>query len=326
MKFILLFLFPGICLAEGIKDLNALRVFGVDNFYYSTQYRSAEIQMNGGAWSGWHWPNREGSLLYTPNDQSLGPVDKWERASLDNNAYDIRSDINELLRTHAHVNWGGFCHGYAAASLEYPEPTRKTVNGVQFFHSDIKALMAFYYDYLLSNNLVQSYYLGTTCFDRLEPVEYFRLGDRTTPNCDDVNAAEFHLALVNRIALGNKGFVMDMSRGHEIWNVPIIGFHFTDLGVYPEWYVHRAASTSIIKHIKMDVNYLGYQRPEQDREVFGRQGQKIRTKSYEYTLELNARGQIIGGEWLTDDRPDLLWFSSSFPRPSGQFELLNQLI
>ena len=30
-------------------------------------------------------------------------------------------------------------------------------------------------------------------------------------------------------------------------------------------------------------------------------------KSYRYKLELNTYGQIIGGEWLTADRPDFLW-------------------
>jgi hypothetical protein len=31
------------------------------------------------------------------------------------------------------------------------------------------------------------------------------------------------------------------------------------------------------------------------------------SRKYNYRLELNAEGQIIGGAWLDDNRPDFLW-------------------
>jgi hypothetical protein len=31
------------------------------------------------------------------------------------------------------------------------------------------------------------------------------------------------------------------------------------------------------------------------------------SRAYSYRIELNADGQIIGGAWLTDDRPDFIW-------------------
>jgi hypothetical protein len=35
--------------------------------------------------------------------------------------------------------------------------------------------------------------------------------------------------------------------------------------------------------------------------------QKFLTRNYEYVIELNAAGMVIGGEWVTQTRPDFMW-------------------
>ena len=35
--------------------------------------------------------------------------------------------------------------------------------------------------------------------------------------------------------------------------------------------------------------------------------------NYNYVLELNSTGDIIGGKWLTRERPDFLWMMSAAP-------------
>ncbi len=35
--------------------------------------------------------------------------------------------------------------------------------------------------------------------------------------------------------------------------------------------------------------------------------QKFLVRNYEYYVELNAAGNVVGGEWITQTRPDFMW-------------------
>src|SRR5690606_6765188 len=41
--------------------------------------------------------------------------------------------------------------------------------------------------------------------------------------------------------------------------------------------------------------------------VTGTIHQEFRHKNYEYILELDENGNVIGGEWVTQTRPDFIW-------------------
>ncbi len=41
--------------------------------------------------------------------------------------------------------------------------------------------------------------------------------------------------------------------------------------------------------------------------VTGTPMQTDTVRNYEYILELNAYGDITGGEWISESRPDMLW-------------------
>ena len=41
--------------------------------------------------------------------------------------------------------------------------------------------------------------------------------------------------------------------------------------------------------------------------VHGTKEQLIASKKYQYRLEIDAAGKIVGGEWESDLRPDFLW-------------------
>jgi hypothetical protein len=34
---------------------------------------------------------------------------------------------------------------------------------------------------------------------------------------------------------------------------------------------------------------------------------KFYVRKYQYFLDLNSRGQILGGEWISKERPDFMW-------------------
>jgi hypothetical protein len=37
------------------------------------------------------------------------------------------------------------------------------------------------------------------------------------------------------------------------------------------------------------------------------------SRRYEYWLEIDFRGNIVGGSWITEDRPDYLWTAEARP-------------
>jgi hypothetical protein len=45
-----------------------------------------------------------------------------------------------------------------------------------------------------------------------------------------------------------------------------------------------------------------------EKAVIGTSKAKYDTRTYTYWLDLDSSGKIIGGEWLSKDRPDFLWF------------------
>ena len=45
---------------------------------------------------------------------------------------------------------------------------------------------------------------------------------------------------------------------------------------------------------------------------------------YEYWLELDKNGEIIGGRWVSDDRPDFIYRESA-PLFQGYFKRLEQI-
>lgn len=199
--------------------------------------------------------------------------------------------------------WEGLCHGWAAASLVFKEPNPIVVTGahgvkIPFGTADLKALLG----------LAQGYYATT-------PVQF--LGSRCnhnlttnpeaakSPACQDVNAGAFHLALAQEIGIKKKGFVMDVTRDFEVWNHPVFAYstrvessQAPSPGAAPGTVLEWVVTTSVSYTVEGD--------PSWD-PLVGTEENGMDTTDYRYVLELDARGAVIGGEWLQESRPDFLW-------------------
>jgi hypothetical protein len=49
-------------------------------------------------------------------------------------------------------------------------------------------------------------------------------------------------------------------------------------------------------------------------------------RNYEYTLDVDASGNIIGGEWISRARPDFIWMMEKATSFRGMFERLSELL
>jgi hypothetical protein len=80
-------------------------------------------------------------------------------------------------------------------------------------------------------------------------------------------------------------------------------------GTVPSTYVFNARARKLV-YVRADVQYISEESPEADGYMTPHIDDFTQTDSYEYVLELDANGRIVGGEWVGESKqahPDFLW-------------------
>lgn len=277
------------------------------------------------AWSGHYWPSKEGGInvrwnhpakegfkYKSPSKTDVQKMSLAEKAQLaPSEKYDLltaRYDypMKELAATAANrraPDWAGICHGWAPATLHHNEPTPKTLvnqDGIEipFGSSDIKALLSYYYAF--HHETESTHQLGLRCF-------FGRWMGGARGCQEDLNAGAFHIVITNMLGLRKEGFMADIDRWKEVWNQPIVGFESKILAdnLKPS----NSAASSAVKEMKIATKFFYVNEVDNVTwdVVHGTKDQMIASKKYEYRLEIDAAGKIVGGEWESDERPDFLW-------------------
>jgi hypothetical protein len=275
-------------------------------------------------WSDDYWPTQKGSInrrwnapgepgfkLVSPtlavartmSEKELSQLAPTEKFDLFRGRYDfplvrrVDGNANPLAK-----DWAGICNGWAPASLNLKEPKPVTLTNadglrIPFGSSDVKALLSFYYAYHVEAPTQQ---VGLRCFLGTG-LRIFARG------CgDDVNAGAFHIIMSNKLGLERVGFLADVDRLKEVWNQPITSFESEIVGT-------RAASSRAARGAVTEVQvrtkmFYGSEIDPQWEPVLSTERQLYEHKEYEYTVELDVSGRIVGGEWISWERPDFVWF------------------
>jgi hypothetical protein len=310
----------------------------------NVEYHLDQLPMSGSldlddglGWSGSYWPSEKGGIAHrwnhpTPNNfkyktnsletlklmsqeqiNQLSPAEKYDIYMGQYN-YPTVSRVLRTTKKSAKRDWAGICHGWALASLFLIEPEPVTMTNadgitIGFGSSDVKGLISHYYAYGFNGKGRQ---IGKRCFGRWNPK-----GD-----CNGVHPASFHIALTNMIGIQKRGFVADVDRYKEVWNQPVVAYDYQITETVPTTRRDRKYGVAKKVFVEMKMTYADeLQRvpgaPDDEYEdwhtwdpVFGTKHNEKTTKTYEYTLELNKNGKIIGGTWWSADRPDFLWFKT----------------
>jgi hypothetical protein len=211
---------------------------------------------------------------------------------------------SERIRTGGvQPSWAGLCHGWAPASLNFKEPKSVLVTGksgvqIPFGSSDIKALLSLVQG---KPGSAPTKILGARCNKDLKNDP----GSSSNPECKDVNAASFHLVLANELGLAKKGIIMDATRDLEVWNQPVFNYKAV---VDAEQPASPGAATGTVKELIItNIITYGAESVALWNAVLGTEYFNSKTETYKYRLELDESGQILGGEWLSTERPDFLW-------------------
>lgn len=287
-------------------------------------------------WSDSYWPSVDGgissrwlgggpifrprlfALQRMPLDRiaRMSPAEKYD-AFIGNYNYEIKSQERARTRS-AMQSWEGICHGWAPASMIFHEPQPVTLVGangvaIPFGSSDIKALLSFYLGQVADS---PTKFLGERCNYDLDESP----GAAGLPECRDTNAGAFHIVMANYLGLKNKGFVIDRDRSMQVWNQPVWRYQsFIEGTSLPSPGAAPGTVREII--VRSDVTYVVEVYPQWD--ALGEESPS-QTATYRYRLELDQAGNIIGGEWLTDLRPDFMWTQEP-PPFYGYFEALGAI-
>ncbi|DAZ95252.1 TPA: hypothetical protein N0F65_002364 [Lagenidium giganteum] len=252
----------------------------------------------------------------------------WRRACGSNADCDGLNDGSECgirsgeSRGYCIPTWFGICHAWAPAAMLEAEPKcAVNKNGVTFRPFDIKALITQIYDGASAGVVFTGVrYNGPVNGPK---DQYGRFTDAAYR---DLNAGYFHVAFSNILGRFKRSFILDVSAGPEVWNQPIRGYNVVEQKTYTpvdaarQFYRANAypfnANAVSIQYVRTRFSWIVEAYEDGPLVSTGRVNQYTNTVDYTYLLELDASGNIIGGEWLgrsNGEHPDFLWFVTAQP-------------
>ncbi len=232
-------------------------------------------------WSGYWWSRKEGKLVkgWAGNEPPFRKYDRFVQARTGRNpgAHAWEADPANGHYDPNGPSWAGHCNGWAAAAVMEPEPREpRTLDGITFTTADQKALLS------------EMWMDCRTLF-------YGRRKDSAVPFSLDIYPNVFHRLLVENIKQKKRAIIADTSFSRSVWNYPIYGYE-------TQW--KRRWWLPGMVHVTTTVYFADDGvKPEF-------LGTKTFTKTYHYILQVNGRGEIIGGTWDPRslwDHPDFVW-------------------
>ncbi|MCO4754195.1 MAG: hypothetical protein KC478_06920 [Bacteriovoracaceae bacterium] len=276
----------------------------------------------------------------------LSPAEKFDvymyLTTGKDNGFKLTKDVLDVTSP-SDAYWEGICNGWSSAALEFKEPKAQTIsaNGItlNLGSSDLKALLS-YYHAAITNNWVTAKRTNTgrvgerceTAFAKeawfiKDGVEYYKsiedgavIVKPVPEECVDTNPGTFHIVLANLIGIQNEGFVAEVVRDSEVWNQPVYKYDTTIVSEksrnlkYATKGTRKQVEVKTTMHYANDGGRMFWVTDGTDDEFYAWWDQTTGTgnyradkKEFHYILDLDRSGKIIGGRWLSYERPDFLW-------------------
>lgn len=311
-----------------------------------------------------HWyPEKTGGTA-PHNWNGESPLHKYDRAFHGQQGLAVKWEQTYHAGSNRE-DWAGHCNGFSGAAQRHREPQKAvTKNGVTFQPQDIKALLAEIHihrnvkflggrrceNVIVANTVYTGYYGnqmrscpagysmvelrdGHTSYPKCVANKRNRGISTVIDECEDVNAGTFHLIISNWIGKRRQTIIFDKEAFNQVWNYPLYGYKSRieqlskqqaikriNPGLQSNIYPFNPQATKFY-YVKTTLSYT-------DVHNNGEFVNKHNPASLvlEYVLEIDAFGDIIGGEWLGTSRnfhPDFLWISLE-PKKSVTLEQLQR--
>jgi hypothetical protein len=291
--------------------------------YWSSDFWSKK---KGGINYRWNAPNPSGQNLRSPTKEQVARMTEQQLATLAASekldllagayTYPLKTSIARYANPEA-PEWEGICNGWAEASTHHDEPNPITLTNpdgiaIPFGSSDIKALLSWWYF-------------------REDNIGYSGMGRRCRGgwggNCaNDLNAGAFHLVLANRVGLKGESFTADMDPGAEVWNHTVYSYTSRILDGNLRSRFGSARGTQRVLRVRTVVAYTFVLKKNSWTPVLGTPDQKFSTRTYEYYLDVDGSGRVIGGDWISKTRPDFLWATERASAFTGNMAALQTIV
>jgi hypothetical protein len=276
--------------------------------------KTGEVPAEKRPYSGYWYPERFGGTGLTLTD-GTSALQKYDQAFFDgeNKAVAWEKANHTVAATHPTASWAGHCNGFAASAQRHIEPFKRVVRGGVTFHpEDIKALLA---EIHMS---AKFFFLGgNRCEGQGQLPTVGARADATVMDvCEDINPGTLHVHIANWIGIKRHTIILDQSIDYQVWNYPLHKFEV--LAANP---VVRSEAVRLITG-RAETNYRFNPSAAsflsvRTRLIYANALDREALDSYQegkmevtYILELNAAGEVVGGEWIGDSQrvhPDFLW-------------------
>lgn len=217
--------------------------------------------------------------------------------------------------------WHGLGHGVALASVLFEEPhpvslTNPDGIAIPFGSGDIKGYLAMVASDIPSSEIVT---VGERCEERMADIDFSY--DKPDDRCRDLNAGAWHVLLTNLVRPDSPtgGLIIDASEDYAVGNASIASYDST-YEVLPE--LPAGSAPTAVKAVRVRTTLAATEMfvGQGFDPVVGEPGNLDRHFTYplEYILEIDARGDIVGGRWVrveaawyVTQKPDFAWFPKS---------------
>ena len=264
----------------------------------------------------------------------LSPAEKYDILVGDENFNLTRYSFNSAYQTYQSTGtvetWTGICHGWTPAAISLPRPTSAVTLHIPNFKGnsfdltmypdDLKALASLAW----ANGPPNQRFLGSRC-DVKNPATDAN-GRIVDEACFDVNPGAWHMAVLNQMGLRGKSFVLDATYDYEVWNQPMASYSISyfDINNFQaagslndaivtrtnvnndKFSAYRAPQTTYLVGVAMTINYVAETAPDHT-PTDDPGNDRLVAVQYYYDLELDAEGNIVGGEWYQNAHPDFAW-------------------
>jgi hypothetical protein len=256
----------------------------------------------------------------------LSPAEKYDLLVGAKDFPLARASLSEGARVAARdggvATWFGICHGWAPASVAFAAPVRPVTlptpagGEITFTAEDIRALASL----LWAKGKYGYRLIGGRCEEGRPKLD--RYGRPANPDCLDTNPATWHLAVVNSIGLV-KPLLLDNTFQEEVWNSPVYSYRYVyrrpgqareyrtlaeaarPISAGDRLRKLRAPGAVALVEVRMVATIVGGHDPARLHGEIPKN--RLIEKEYRYELELGEGGEILGGEWRHQKRPDFVW-------------------
>ena len=205
------------------------------------------------------------------------PATSWEQADTSAARTRVRRGFFGRTTYSSENDWYGHCNGWSAAAIRHAEPQHSVTDHGAQFTPAD-----------IKGMLAEVY-----MYNQIEMLAGYET---------QLNPGTFHAILANWIGRGSHPIAMDSDPTKEKWNYPIYAY-----------------SSSFGKHSQREVEVktnVAYAKDTTDRE-FDKSPPNRKLMSFHYMLNLNERGEIVGGYYFGDSaKIDFVWVPLS-PKQSG---------